>query len=426
MKTVLGILAGIGILALLAVLWLQTDDELNPQAKALLERVAIEGESRAYRYLMGIFADEGEDPGKVGARLVADIRNAQERDAPLSIEGLDYLHYPEHRKLALPEGPRFCRWADAGCVEQVFAAPATLQQTLETHAVLLQRYQQFLTFDDYATLTIPAADEPFPPFRYLQTGGRLLLLKAISLSQQGKREQAMGLLSGHINDVRRQLEQQDMLVGKVLFVSLLSETLDVASVLSREAGCITSEVAALSASERSLDKALARDLWGFHATFQNLDGDGSFFHVGAETPEWWVRLLFKPVMTTNGLWPWYQYTLAQSSMSASEFADSLSQESPPSLETSLLRNYAGRALLSVSAPDYQEFIAVLHDLEAKRVLFNAFNGCQTVSPEVVQNPYYHEPNPAFRAGPEGEENIALCFSGPLADDRKIRCLRLES
>lgn len=422
MKVAVGVLAGIGLLV--GFLFLQMDDELNPDAKALMEQVAVDGDSRAYRYLMGIFVSAEDNPESAGAKRVADILTAQARSETATIEGLEYPHYPQSRKLALPAGPLFCRWREPGCVNQVFASPAMLDKALKRNTVLRERYRRFMAFDDYATLTIPAPDEPFPPFEYLQAGDRLQLLSVIALSQQGHKAQSMAMLVGHIGDLRRQLVRQDIVVGKVLFASLLSQALDVAAVLGREGKCRTLSLAPLSRAERSLEKAIARDVWGFHTLFQSLDGHGDFFHVGGGTPGWWVRLFFKPTMTTNALWIRYRHALALSAMSASDFADALSDERRPSPQASLLRNYAGQALVRVSGPEYQEYIALLHDLEAKIVLFNAFNGCQSVQTDVVQNPYYQAFSPAFQSGGEGQENTSVCFAGPLADERKVRCLRL--
>ena len=127
-----------------------------------------------------------------------------------------------------------------------------------------------------------------------------------------------------------------------------------------------------------------------------------------------LQWLYKPYMTVNDSLPDYQRVATNSRLDTRAFVRTL--RAPVRREMSLwrrVRNPIGAVLYGVAMPDFNKYLARLHDLDAKLALFNSLG--QAV-PE-TDNPY----RPGQRAKWD-EKRQAYCFSGPLVDRQYLRCL----
>lgn len=398
----------IPLLAVLVVLG-QIDDELSEEAVDLISRIDPEAESESYLYLLGIFAKEGDSPLQVGRNLLAEYRKL-DKD-----ESYQIADYSESDRLPLPEGEAFCTFWEEGCFEKLFSSDFDIEQLKSEYRVLLSRSNEFYLLDDYKNLSKPTLHEQFPAYSYLSRVERIKVIDTIASHRQGNSEDAVAQLGSQFKKLRRAMELQDTLVGKLVFLMGLSEVLDVLSVILYEENIKQEEIDNLNKIEKSFYMVAAREFaMGYHM-YKKLDKHPNFFEEETNYPGWMVRVLFKPNMSINETAPRFTELDDLSNLSPSEFASYISNR--PNMESRgiSIRNYVGRVLNDIS-PDFSKYVAKFNDFESKLALFNQVHGSQLKRSD-MHNPYYGPETPE-------EKNGSLCFSGPLEDERSLRCLRL--
>ncbi|WNO10735.1 hypothetical protein [Teredinibacter sp. KSP-S5-2] len=384
----------------------QIDDDLSDDSLALLERLDGDSESTAYFYLMGIFANENEDPIEVGRVLVKEYQ-AYEKDDSYKV-----VEYPRENKLPLPDGELFCHIWKKGCLERLFDSDTEIEALLNDHATLLTRIGKFHSFDEYRTLTKPTVSEVYPEYMYIVQAERLRTLEAISAYNKGKYEIAISALLNQYMQVKNSLTLQDNLIGKMILLMKLSEIVDVLSVVSSSSKMRVEEIRGLRTDERSFRLVAAREFGILYYGFQEMDRNTNFFHDDLKFPGWLVRAVYKPNMTINVITPEYYRMESLSILSPYEFAIEVDEGEKLSMSTSQLRNYFGGKLISINL-NFDEYIARFMDFEAKIELFNHLH----TGFDQAKNPYYNSGRPEVSAD-------RACFDGPLKDDRFLRCLRI--
>lgn len=357
MRKDLIVLTALVLSVVVALLLLQLDDELSPGAERFLARVDSSADSPAYRYLAGLAVAAEEDPLSVVAALpVLPGDNA----------------YPQ--QLPLPEGAGFCALREEGCLATLLSATADSDALLREHAVLLQRAEHFWTFDEYRTLTTPALEEPFPPFVYLLRAGRIRLLATIHQHHQGHTRQALDSLLKQLAVIRHSMLLQDTLVGKTVLLSVFTDALTITDALLRDSGLSSAPLAPLTAAEKDLGAALAREFAMGYQLMAGLDRHPDFFHQRNEddvaVPGWIVRLVFKPNMSVNAMVAPYERLERLALLSPDAFHRAVVAEPAPEPHTSLLRNYAGAVLLAVAGPDLDNVVRRFQDADEQVQRFN--------------------------------------------------------
>lgn len=401
-KILLGILL---VLGAGAWLWLQ-DEALNPQARAWLDEPAAPAESSAYYQLLGLDAPAGQQPHAAGRQLVQAHRQWRAEHGPSEL----LASAADGERIELP-GKELCALSEPDCLQQLHADRAALAELLARHGELLRRYENLLALNDYRTLSQPSMDEPLANFTTLDRANRLRGAQALALAADGRGEEALTLLQQDVRQLRAWLARADNLILKMVLVSQLGRDLDGIALLHRD-GLVPAPATqpALSEAERSLEAPMQREF--------ALVGSGLLTLVDspetAAVPKWRLLLMYKPQMTVNDMLPDYQRVAARSRLGTAAFARTLG--APARAELSLwrrLRNPVGTILGGVAMPDFNKYLARLHDLDAKLVLFNAQG---QVVPE-VDNPY----RPGQRAS-WNKKRQAYCFGGPLKDVQGLRCL----
>ncbi|WP_137973979.1 hypothetical protein [Pseudomonas sp. F(2018)] len=394
-KTLLGT-----VLVLGAGAWLWWQDEaLNPQAKAWLEEPAAPADSAAYYQLLGLDAPAGQDPQKVGRQLAQAHRQWRAEHGPYDL----MAPATEGAHIELP-GKELCALGEVDCLQQLRENREGLAALLNRHAELLRRYEDLLVLNDYRTLSPPRVDEPLANFTTLDRANRLRGAQALALAEDGRGAEALALLQQDVRLLRQWLARADNLILKMVLVRQLGNKLDAIAVLHR-AGLVPRPAAqpALSEAERSLEAPMQREFALVGSGLLSLVNDPQ----SAGVPEWQLRLMYKPHMTVNDSLPDYLRAAANSRLDTAAFVRVL--RIPVRSKTSFwrrLRNPVGAILGDVAMPDFNLFLARLHDLDAKLTLFNALG--QAVPK--ADNPY----RPGQRAL-WNEKFQAYCFSGPLKD-----------
>ena len=408
MKKLLVILIPVFAVALFMT---QVDEDLSEETTKLIDRVHSEGGSESFLYLYGIFASEVEDPLNVGSKLLAEYRKLDSDDS------YNVIEYPDSEKLTLPTGDEFCKVWEHDCLKYIFSSQFDIEQLLREHRLLVSRSNRFIEFDEFKTLSKPTVHEIFPPYQYISAAERLKILEAISSYRAGNIKAAIDSLLLQFSKLRRTMELQDNLIGKLVILMKLSEIIDVLSViLTNEEGTVKL-VPGLSQSEKSFFMIASREFSTSYYTFKGLEKHPGFFEIGGNSLAWITRIMYKPNMTINSVAPVYSNLERLSLLSPSDFANQIEVSNSYLPSTSKLRNYVGSVLISVSPPQYAEYVARFQDFEAKLALFNQVHHFK-LKFDKMKNPYYGDEIPR-----ETEGN--LCFSGPLEDKRHLRCLKVK-
>jgi hypothetical protein len=414
-------------LIILSGLLLQIDDELEPEVidfMALSEPPS--DSSHAYFYLLGFSSAEGKEPITAGRDIYQEIEKQQliisaERDEN------DYFDSSQYDELVLPNHSLLCNYKESNCLDNIFNNTEQLPDLLNSASLLMQRYEEYSTFSDFHTLTKPDISEPLPPYQYLTMAVRLTHLQKVLIASQGKPNNALQQLYKLHHQLRSQLEQQDTLIGKLILLGLLSENIDLISVLAtRYQLKLTQEIDSLSEQERSLAVGFSREVRMMHTLYLELDGapdilnkegDDSYFKI----PSWLTYILFKVNMTTNESYKPLRYYSNLSEMPSDEFIHEMQQDEVQiSNNLHWLRNAIGTVLSQVATPNYNAYISDFWDVENKILLLNARLSNTSIE-EIINEVSGVYSQPPYLS----EDKRQLCFENPYNVDTKYNCLRLS-
>lgn len=390
----------LGVLALLgsvAGLWLY-DEPLEPQAQAWLDQLAEpDAQSAAYLQLLGLDASAGSDAQAEGRQRLAAA-----------------LAEPAGARLELP-GDEICVLSETGCLQRLRQERQALATHLQQHHELLQRYEKLLTLQDYRTLGQVSLSEPMPAYGALIKANQLRTLQALMLIDANRGAEALQLLEQDIRQLRALLVDADSLIMKMALVNLLGRDLDSLALLYQAALLPRPATQpSLSTAERAMEAAMRRE---FALVAHGLAGVVEDANMASmDFAPWQLQLLYKPRMTTNDSLSTYLRIADAARLDAQAFAQGLRGASPTAAAPALWRrllNPVGTVLGEVAVPDFNRYLARLHDLDGKIVLFNRLGG----QAQTGGNPYNPDQGPVWRA-----DRQWLCFDGPLPDHQLLRCL----
>lgn len=356
------------LVMVLGVALLQIDDPLDPDAEALVALTLPTAESEAYLYLLGLDAPAHESPMDIGRTLLASIREMERQiaDSPLMEHEVTF---PGYDRLPRLDGDLACQWHHADCPAQVMAAAQSHAVWSAEQEMLFQRYQTFLALEDYQNQSLALVSEHLPPFGHLISGQRLTTLKALQLANAGNPDKAITLLADNLQKIRHQQQRADDLVGKMVLLAALSESLDTLSLLLANHGYdLAPPLPTFSAAERDFTRPMAREFAMGYYMFASMDRHPQFFSTSEEVmeaPGWLVRAVFKPNMSINGSLGWYQQVIALSQLSPQAFANHMQNFDPVMPPSHWLRNSTGSILLSIARARLHDYVAAGFEVHGK-------------------------------------------------------------
>ncbi len=410
------------------------DDDLDP-APAEWVSLAMENvgrESDAFYFLFGIMAQESEEPIVVGKHLFGNYRK-QEEKLTVPYRPFQFNGYPVNKQLRLPQGDLYCRLAKDSCFNRLVGAVDLISNELEKHSVLLKRYQEFLSFDDFRTLTKPTLYEALPRYEYLEKGNRLNGFLVIKNLSNGQEQAAVDILYADIVRVRQLLRKADTFLAKMVSASMLVNDLDLLANLYA-GGSIenASRLPELTMDERSLYRPILREFGMDVNLYKDIDANPEVFREGGKSPPWIVRALFKPNMTINSAFSDYDAVYRLSLKSPSEFRKEIAAQNVfPETETLFnIRNFMGTLVIRAGRRDLTKHIISMHDLDCKIRLINF--ALSSDNEHWSQKGYFDGTAPAIR-NPYNQEQTAyidkearkLCFSGPDKRRKDNRCINIK-
>lgn len=394
--------------------WWGHDEPLSAQAQAWLEQAAVDGrQSQAYLLLTGLDAVAGQAPEALGAKRLQAYRSWRSSHSPMD-EG---YKEPEVATLALPQGPLFCAPEKQDCLASLLNGAAAWVESDEQR-LLRERYWQFLQLDDYRNLQEASITAPMPPFQYLTAGQQLSILQSLKTAMTGEGAQVQALLDEELHLLRGQLRRADTLIEKMILARLVERNMRLQAVLYRQ-GLMPAptRVAAFDEAERSLLRPMQHEFQGAALMYRSL---GQSKKTATESVLMWLGL--RPQMSINVSLGFYQPFAELSLLPPAEFAREV-KSLPAAQWQKNWRNPVGNILLGVATPDFREYAARVHDLEALRRLLQGVAQLPPGTPSAEQlrafdNPYY--PGQPAQLDAQGQ----LCFAGPLSARYGARCLSL--
>jgi len=376
------LLMGIVLCMVAAILALQRDDELSPEASSMLSEVDWQTHTDSYLYLLGIEAEVGVEPFDLGREIFKEIR-AIEATYDSAEDFDDIPDLIERSLLTLPDYAAFCGLSEVGCITTMLTE---FDVPLESDAMrtLRLRYLKFMSMEDFRSMNRPHIFEPFPSFSHLIKGNRLVSLTAIEQSTSGNESAAIETLYKLIDQEKVYLRESDTLIARMVANALLNETLEVLSLITQQYKVKGEPIKLLSSEELSLQRVMNREFAYAKSSFQYIYSSASYSYW----PEWMVRLGLKPNITVNSVVPVYANAMKMSELSMHEFAQLDSDLQDVELDKSWLRNPIGTRLNEVARVDLNSYIARGFDMNAKITLLNSLlNGRP---PTEARNPFYEE------------------------------------
>ena len=293
---------------------------------------------------------------------------------------------------------------------------------------MLDRYRTFMTMDGFQSLAKPSVHEPMPSFHYLLSGHRLVMLEALREADRGDPEAAVRLLESTLDRVRTQLVRADTIIGKMVYLALMSENLDVLSeILARHGYDLAPEVPPMTRAERDFTLAMAREFAMGYYMYQSLDRHPQFFDTSSDntwTPGWWVRAVFKPNMTINSVLPAYLQAIELSQLTPKDYREQVNEAAEIEVKASWLRNPTGTILARAGGPAFQNYVTEAFNIHGKLSLLNQVIAFKGVPDDLksLNNPLSRKNN-GVQLSHEGQQ---LCLSGHGEDNRGFRCLIVQN
>lgn len=401
--------------------WLLSDDRLHPNIQALITLTHPSGDSRAFTYLLGLQAPQGQHPEIVGETLLTQVRKYENTVTLTSTDTSTHEIYTSDT-LSLPEQSRHCNFSETHCLRELFEIPSPTQSPSPEEQVLLERWHQFIQLDDYQVLTQPGLSEYVPPYLYLTAANRISMVNSIRQANAGDSLLARQQLLANIAALRYLLAAEGHLIGKMVAAKMMSDQIDVLNALQQRFELPPAPpILPLTVPEKSLRLPLERELTMIANLYQEMDSEPGLFDPDLPIPSWLARLLFKPAISTNAMLPIYEYVITGSEIDPVDFISHVQPHNMPVIKTNWIRNPVGTILNRVALPDLHVYVIDMQDLDVKIGLFNAFNQSPSHSMQSVlntfTNPYYPDGSP-MKASIESHR---ICVPGP-AKRNELRCL----
>jgi len=409
-----------------AVLLLQIDDELSPDAALMLDSIEWQEANDAYLYLLGMGAGLGEAPLVEGSLVLEQIRK-REVNYDSSLPYDEWEVYDERPVLKLPDYDSFCSYREPDCIASLFVeSDIDLAQPLMVE--FRKRYQTFLKLPGFTTMSRPHVFESFANFSLLIKTNRLMSLDAIEKASQCCPEEAMNELYELIELQKKHVAETDTLIGRMVAYVLLNETIDVLSLVIEKFDLSGRPISLLSNRELDLRRVINRE---FAFAFSSFDSP-NFYQENRYTPEWAIKVVFKKNISVNTLLPDYKEAKRLSLLSQENFAREFAEGGRANVGRtqvgranvgvmSWVRNLVGSYLyVSVGQPSLSSYIGRGFDLNSKITLFNGLLG-ESLNSRVLKgvvNPYYPDEYDASYKG----DTHRVCLGGPFDDRGFVRCL----
>lgn len=379
------------------VYYLTRDVPLSPTTQQFINALnshqhkASETEKNSYYYLMGIAANNTDDPTLVGKNIFERaqeiIANTELTDSDKQTKISDLqktltpLQKPTNKNL-------FCNFKDDGCLAKIVQQQPKWQQTLQDYSTIHSRYTHYLQRPAPVVLATPDPNFVLPNYAHLITGQRLNLLHNLQLSQQGDVPKALHNLLSELKQLRHQLAQADTLIAKVVMAKLVQNQLQGLLLFKQQLPAqhnhiqLSHPIAPLTQAEQNMTLAFTYEAHYAFNTYQKVKKD-----VNQGTGQTLLTNLFYKVnMTTNHHLTLFEQLSKLSDLSPATYATQLSHYSFQSPHFSV-KNYMGNLLFKVAFTHYENYVTKVVNLNTNINIVNHVWFAHTKTPVALSNPY---------------------------------------
>lgn len=401
------------------------DEPLSADARALLATVPDRTTNRVALYRAGLGAPEGVDPLLYGRYVLSGVQARSPSKGPRQIHTADLF------PLRSPRGALFCSLLeDAKCWSTIGSMKAEALTALEAdNATLLNRYQTWLGMSD-PDKPISRSPEEALPIEHLSGAHRLTVLRAFQDATHGRAEAAASRLRGGIESLRRHLALGDDFSAKLLLADLIDESLQALSVISHQHRLKGPALPALTASERDLSPAIARQFkqtYEFFLAVESLPAPNDVRLRESLVPlPGLYRFVYKSNNAINRAHQDMAFWIEAAQLTPANFANLMGRGAPVRPWRRIfdhLRNPVGQALGQLVESDFKPQIVRLQQLDIGIAMFNVTQTrrLDQIQSETIANPY-GEALPASLSA----NQTSLCMPAPEVIEAKAVCLRLTA
>ena len=377
------------------------DEELTSEAHALLEPPApVEAGSNGYLFLVGFDSPEGVDPLEEGKRIVAEHNAAVA--TPGGWWGVPYRSGDSPGRLKFAgDSLALCSPLAKRCFAD--ASYVSVDPLFEQNAIAVARYRRLLELPGFAVSAEPSLMQPMMAGLWSPTR-MLLLSKAARDIQSGNRAEALSFVESDVRFWRRVLAGSGSLVSDMIAVRIVADDCRFLSELiampafrvDTHVNTLRSILHPLTTAERSASRALRNDFSITSSMVKHLIDYSPPVDSNPEEDrtDFWTRLWGSKAMIALALKPnasinfsaryFTRLTVTADGAPArfdersSELAAYRDELSRPGI--SWIYNPAGRTLVSMALPNYDEYVARMFDLAAYIQLVRAQLEMRIASP----------------------------------------------
>jgi hypothetical protein len=383
-------------IAILVIYTLLPDSDLTSGAELWIteEGSGVAAEDNLFNALAGLTVSPDKNMATSGMQLIA----AANRTLAEFLESEKHLEsgskpafdeYWANPALVPTEGVLIlCDPRAQDCRDIWLSQNDTVQQLLAENEILLNRYRELKNYQEYHNTLVVDVRSPIPDFSTLMTLGRLYGTGIALRFIHGETSAALKELNSDMAFVRRLFSQADMLIIKMVALSMLKHDLYVYATLMDvrpDEIYLFDEIPALTAMESSLEKPakyefqmnmnLAREINEYPELITGKHG----------LPAWLPFPLYRMNHSINLIHHALNYNLEKSRLPAGEFyrqfsAKNESEDLKPGW-LSYLYNPIGCILFTLSLPDFSKYIIRIHDMNGLISMINLKRHIKREKPE---------------------------------------------
>lgn len=187
------------LLVLTLVVYLPRDEKaaaLTQEWRSKIDKLGP-ADLEPFYYLLGFLAPADTDPIEYGKAIVAQNKQSSAPEQKT-----------QAAQLPLPEQPEKldCELNTSDCQELLFGALAYWKKTLDTHQLLLERYDRFLQYSSYSE---PRFSITSAHAHVMTSVAKLSRVRALLTAAEGYSEQSVAKLSDELEKMRLQISQSN-------------------------------------------------------------------------------------------------------------------------------------------------------------------------------------------------------------------------
>jgi hypothetical protein len=400
------VLLSLAILALGSgglVYWLQQDDELSAQSKALIDAdYAFQSDLKQHPffYVWGMDAKAEVEPETLGRLRYYEQWQQQgkplssaNKTTPIQIQQLQKHPLSAEQKQVLDELNQVLKQTPEQSESFIRQHQSQFIATLATEQFAIQRYLHWLNSTDYVSLLIPV-DGALPDYRTLHY---LHLLHLVQVSLKPKEESKAALLQ-YISALQNMQGQKLSMVEKYILQNFMWQSLDLLNLKAQHASVY---VLPLTQNVLSLRQSMHYEVSQSAQTFQSLAPPKGMSN-------WQYRLVYLPNRSLNQQVEDIEPYIALSELPYWDFLQQYERLQSEERSKYVLKNSVGNILAQVAVVDWRPYALRSRILDNKIRVFNAVQK-QDALDELNKNregyDYYQKEHQLCLKHPFPQENL---------------------